>query len=247
MIESRVLILLLTEDSGADAHDTHEALLRALLRDLGPGHDPRRIHVEPADAAQKSAMRGNAWDSTRKEDHPRRVALVRSIATRICQSSQSFVVFHYDGDRAWADEANCPRRAVFGRLIRTAVSQLIPTRYDSTARARAMSRLIELVPFYSVEAWLYQNTHTATRICRTTCGGRDVERFEAWAKDRAILDEVSKPKEETVLGDKHNRELATDGFPTKAVLAVGKSFSAARQSLVACDDLAGVMLAFSTV
>lgn len=64
------------------------------------------------------------------------------------------------------------------------------------------------MPYYSLEAWVYQATHHAIALCEKHHAGKDAGEFERWAKARASLDEVIKPKEATCLRDHHNPELA---------------------------------------
>jgi len=242
---ARASLLLLTEDSGRDAHATHEALVRSMLRLIAPGHDASAIAIEPANDAQRDAMRGNGWDSTNAEDEPKRRSLVRSIATRLCQSNLHIVLFHYDGDRPWAERMSCARHAVFDRRIVAPITQLIANR-SAEQRARALARLITIVPFYSVEAWLYQNTAVAVRLCEKHHGGRHVESLARFAADRGMLDEERKPKDNVCLSDRFNLALATDRFPAKEVCAVGKSFHAAVERLRESADLVGLLAALTT-
>lgn len=244
MSAARASLLLLTEDSGRDAHATHEALVRSMLHLIAPGHDARAIAIEPANDAQRDAMRGNIWDSAKADDRPRKIALVRSIATRLCESNLHLVLFHYDGDRPWADRLSCPRHAVFDRHIVTPVARLIVNR-TGEQRARALARLITIVPFYSVEAWLYQNTPVAIGLCKMHHGGRHAATFARWAADPAALDEEHKPKDAACLSDKFNRALATERFPAKEVVAVGKSFHAAVERLRGSADLVGLLAALT--
>ena len=237
--------MVLTEDSSEDAPTVHAAMIRAMLGLLEPTYDRGSVALEPATAPQRLAMRGNGWDGTGPEYEPRRRTLVRDIATRICQNNISFVVFHYDGDRPWATHANCPRHATFRHWIVTRVQQLIPPRFSPEQRARALARLITVVPFYSVEAWLFQNTAVATGLCMKHHGGAHAADFDAWASDRGALDEVVKPKEVACLHDKHNRDLATENFPAQVVHGAEKSFFAAVETFRACVDLRGALAAIA--
>lgn len=240
----RASLLLLTEDSGRDAHATHEAIVRSMLRLIAPSHDGRAIAIEPANDAQRGAMRGNGWDSATVDGEPRRRSLVRSIATRLCQSNLHVVFFHYDGDRPWQERASCPRHAVFARRIVVPIEQLLATR-TAPQRARALARLIPVVPFYSVEAWLYQNTEVATGLCARHHGGQHTATFAQWAIDRGSLDEELKPKDTACLSDRFNLALATDRFPARAVDGVGKSFHVTVERLRACADLVDLLSALT--
>lgn len=246
MTTSRATLLLLTEDSGRDSHATHEALLRSMLRLLGPRHVSSAIAIESANDDQRSVMRNNGWDSTTEEDEPARRALIKSIATRLCQSNLHVVLFHYDGDRPWADRDGCTRHAVFERRVVTPITQH-PKFMERTPeqRSKALARLVRIVPFYSVEAWLYQNTAVAVGLCEKHHGGRHVETIQRWSEDRASLDELSQPKKTVCLSDKFNRELATHHFPANDVYAAGKSFHAAVETLRGCADLVGLLTALT--
>lgn len=244
MSATRATLLLLTEDSGKDAAATHEALVRAMLHLIAPGHDGGALAIEPANDAQREAMRGNGWDSTSAEGRPRRIALVRSIATRLCQSNLHVVLFHYDGDRPWSDRNSCPRHAVFERCIVTPVKQLILHR-TAEQRDRAIERLVTIVPFYSVEAWLYQNTAAALRLCAHHHRSQHFVAIRRLSSDRGALDQMRKPKEVVCLSDKYNLELATQGFPANEVFAVGKSFHAAVERLRKSADLVGLLEALT--
>lgn len=246
MSAARASLLLLTEDSGRDAHATHEALVRSMLRLIAPGHDASAIAIEPANDAQRDAMRGNIWDSTKADDRPRKIALVRSIATRLCESNLHVVLFHYDGDRRWSDRDTCARHATFEKHVVTPITQH-PKFLERTPeqRARALARLITIVPFYSVEAWLYQNTPVAIGLCNKHHGGQHAATFARWAADPGALDEERKPKDAACLSDKFNLALATERFPAEDVVAVGKSFHAAVERLRGSADLVALLAALT--
>ncbi len=101
---------------------------------------------------------------------------------------------------------------------------------------RRLSCLIECVPFYSVEAWMYQATQRAAELCRQHHGGVGVELFEAWAANPTALDEHPKPKTATPLADRHNDELGRS-CPVPQVLQLGKSMTHFAWALHACSDL----------
>jgi len=100
-----------------------------------------------------------------------------------------------------------------------------------------MKRLMLIIPYYSIESWLFQNTDVAIRLCREKHSGKDVDVFEGWAANRAKLDEEIKPKEMVCLRAKHNRELATTGFPFDLAHELKKSLKAAVDELSNSHDL----------
>ena len=56
-------------------------------------------------------------------------------------------------------------------------------------------------------------------------------------KDRTVLDEVDKPKDQTCLGSRHNLRLAKEGFPAKEVYDAKRSFEEAVDGLFNCTEL----------
>lgn len=247
MKRASTLILLLGEDGARDAH----ARLRALAGNI-LGFMDRRARLDritwepPTDALAKGALRANKWKSTDRRDEPRIVELVRTIATYILDPMNGFVFFHYDGDRTWKLRSKSDNAAKFQKVIVARVQNLVWSRLSQKGMtgqaldaevASRMSRLQTMVPFYSIEAWLYQNIDEAKRICREEYRDRDLDQFEKWAMDRTLLDEVECPKERSCLRDQHNLDLARNGFPTGVVYEVGKSFAATVDALQSCSVL----------
>ena len=241
-------VLLLTEDSGAEAFDTFQRLAKELLKQVDPSvqTQPEALAFEPVRSKEAlQALHANVWKSDKKNDHGKQVELVRTLATQLLLEN-GWAFFHFDGDRAWADKDSSENVSKFKARVWEKVRLLIqmkmeehgkqggksPVSTDTEVRAKQrMSRLKPVVPFYSIEAWLFQNTREGARLCETHYGGRDTEQFRKWEQDRAALDEVLKPKEQVCLGAKHNLELATNGFPAREAHAAGKSFSAVVQAL----------------
>src|SRR5262249_49772005 len=105
---------------------------------------------------------------------------------------------------------------------------------------RTMSRLIEIVPHYCIEAWTYQHTKVARSICIERCG-RHLETIDGFTGDRGALDEIEKPWDssqlDTCLGKKHNMQLAGPGYPAEDVFLAEKSFHDTVSRMHACPDL----------
>ncbi len=243
-------VRIYSEDKNEQSAAAIETLLGKLL-ECFDGHT-RVVSFE----AEKDnwALHGNRWRAqkpdVRLQNETR--ALVRGIANELRKPS-GHVVFHYDGDTLWADQAEAPLRADFTRVMRRGVREALDARTSARPRPERsrlpapplsdkeieerLGRLIECAPFYSIEAWLYQATARAKELCMSEHEGRDVERFEAWGEDRELLDEVRAPKESVCLRDQHNAELAKR-VPVAEVLAVGKSLAGFRDALRACPTLA---------
>lgn len=239
-------ILVLTEDSAQEGHEVIEALCKRMLRQLEPSCQTHRIRFEPANDQARGAMRGNVWKSTSARDRQRRVDLIRTIATKLCEPN-GFVMFHVDGDRVWSERSTAENPAKFAEVIEKAVRALLAAGHNrkepmpEAEAAKRLKRLRLLVPHYSIEAWLYQHVDAAIRLCHQHYNGHSVERFEEWRKDHGALDEVGKPKEAVCLGARHNAELAGSGYPADDVYKAGKSWAAAVDSLLDCDELCAAL------
>ncbi|MBN9681784.1 MULTISPECIES: hypothetical protein [unclassified Corallococcus] len=251
-------VLLLSEDSGSDAFDTLERLAKEILKqvDAYTRTQPARLSFEPV--RQEEALRAlhaNVWKSDKARDRRNQVELVRTLATQLMRE-HGWAFFHFDGDRPWSERASSENMAKFSQLIEAKVYRLIVEQLSALAGRAAtpvaqreveaqarqrMKRLKRIVPFYSIEAWLFQNTREAIRLCERHYGGRDADQFQRWEQERHALDEVSKPKERVCLGAKHNHTLASEAFPTRDVYAAGCSFASVvddfRQDEELCEAL----------
>lgn len=241
-------ILLLTEDSGSDAFDTFQRLVKELLKQVDEHVQTHqdKITFEPVRNKEAlQALHANVWKSPKQRNHNKQVELVRTLATQLLLEN-GWAFFHFDGDRAWKDRSSSENRKTFEEVFCEKVRLLIQLELekrekkegrkpDTAALAaqakRHMERLKQIVPYYSIEAWLFQNTSEAIRLCETHYNRRDVEQFQKWEQDRPALDEVPQPKKFVCLGAKHNLELASQGFPAREVRGAGKSFDAVAHAL----------------
>lgn len=237
-----VRVLLLTEDSGSEAHATLEAILRKLLQHVVQ-HDSRKVAVEAPHASLTKAAHANKWKSRSGADEPAIRALVRAIATRL-EQARSFVVFHVDGDCTWNARASSENRRAFEHIVRQRVRALLQAKKGSSEH---IARLFVLHPHYSIEAWLYQNDREALRIlAEPPCSHGCRAKVEAWKADRALLDEIERPKDTTpCLRDRHNLTL-TRGLPIDDVLSTEKSLHEAREHLAANAELCAALEACSS-
>jgi hypothetical protein len=230
-------VLLLSEDGSAQAPAVLEALARKILRWLEPTLVEDRVRLEPSNDREREAMRGHTWKGRDGRGHHARVALARRITTKVLERD-GFVFVHVDGDCAWSERRDgaCVNEADFdgkvGIQVRQGLTDVAAKHPGVNPVERASQRILFLVPHHSIEAWLYQAHDAALRLCETQYGGRDAERFRGWKSAPHELDEVSKPKDATCLGNKHNDELAKV-FPAPAVHALGKSFAATVERIAA--------------
>jgi hypothetical protein len=227
----RLRFVLLTEDTGKDADAVLRAVFRSILRLLEPGLDSRTITLDPPEAVAaevRLAVRPDAWRGRGSGARDRFRRLADYIATKL-MLDDTFVVFHFDGNSAW-ERATASRNVPdFERIVSNGIRHAFATIGREGELDARMARLLRVVPFYSMEAWLYQNTATASDICREgPCDGAHVAQYETWSAERGALDEIEQIKDRDdlqCLKDRHNARLAK-GFPYPAVYATSKSFTA---------------------
>jgi hypothetical protein len=248
-------LLVLTEDGAEGGCDTIAALVKKMLLLIDGACKTHRIEFKPQGEDASRAMRANLWKSTEPRDYAKIVLLGRAIAAKLLEQDEAgqtgfgFVLFHFDGDRSWSERASSENLEKFEVFVRQYVEQSVDTALRrqkviaaniEREKAAAMLRLRRLTPFYSIEAWLYQNTAEARRRCANACG-RHLERIAAWEADRGLLDELDKPKKQLCLGADHNLGLATSGFPAEDAFKAEKSYFAAVMNLLECVDLSAAL------
>lgn len=227
MVAAKLSVLILTEDTGEDAHATVTAVARKLLLLLEPGLDVERISFDRADERARAGMGFNCYNSSNPRDHGKKVALAQAIATHLLIADFPTAVFvHIDGDGPWSGrdpEFLCDNVRCFNDDIRERVRALL-VRHGHGER---LEHLAMLVPFWSIESWLFQNTRVALELCRKHHPRyvSAVPLFEAWRDTPAALDEVVRPKREVSFGSKFNRELAEQDLPAGRLKRLGLSFA----------------------
>jgi hypothetical protein len=244
-------IVILTEDSGKDGRATVEALARRMLHLVVPGFGSHRVDFVPRDPREEEAMRGNVWktDGKNPKEHERRVRLLRYIARKL-SLPDTFVLFHIDGDRPWAERDTSENTAKFERLVRSRLPQVVDRGRANVPRAKAhdpttadsppllrLENLLLICPFRSIEAWLYQNLRAAIDICGREHHGSHIAELQAWEERRGDLDELLAPENAVCLGKAFNLELATREFPARDAYEVKKSFAETVDRLLASGAL----------
>jgi len=212
--------MLLTEDSSEQAFATLKAVSFELLRLVDPQCRPQKLGIEPVAKEHQPVVRANMWRSTNARHQRQNTDFIRYMATMLSQDT-SFVFFHVDGDAQWANRDESKTVEQFENLVVGKIKKLL----GAKATTERLGRLFRITPFYSIEAWLFQNTSVAIAICARNYQHRDIKLFEAWSNNRHELDEIEKIKTQTCLASKHNLELAEMGFPASIVHGVGKSFA----------------------
>jgi hypothetical protein len=252
----RLSLLVLTEDSASEAHETLVALAKKMLLLLDPACGTHLVGFEPQGDQARKVMHGNLWKSRRPLDRPKIVLLGRAIAAKILETElPGFALFHVDGDVPWSQHKESTNVARFDAFVHEYVIPALdhalrlqhkdrgeaPGDEQITAEAiNALQRLIRLTPFYSIEAWLYQNIPMVRHLCTEHCGAH-LDEISRWEADAGVLDELHQPKEQICLRGDHNRTLAESGFPAERVFQAGKSFSDSVERLLASNDLCAAL------
>ena len=232
----RFSIALLSEDRSEGTWRGLRAIVERLLRRFEDDGFTRRTEIVPPEPNVRPVLIANRWRDTTGQYESEKRELWRYLARKVSEPG-GVVVFHYDGDGRWSRRGESTARAQFAREVRTRVEQVLAAqRLPREEIAKRMGRLVECVPFYSVEAWIYQATERAIQLCQERYRGADAGRFREWGADRTRLDEVPKPKEETCLRDKHNDELGRH-VPVWEVVQAGRSMTWFVWCLHACGDL----------
>jgi hypothetical protein len=234
---ARCSILVLGEDSGEGAHETLVALAKHIFRLVDDSYDWQHVRFEPPEGeGVRKALRGNLWKSREPRDYRARLDLIGYIATKLLEGDRAFVLYHIDGDCPWTEREASENVAKFRSFIETDVRQFVEHRRLQSGRAPAgdlaLSQLLLLVPYYSIEAWLFQNTRAGIRFCEENpeCRGKHVSAFQEWANDRGALDEELKPKDQICFRGQYNRRLA-EGLDVETVYYAGKSLHRAVEAL----------------
>ncbi|MET0403324.1 MAG: hypothetical protein ABW123_13010 [Cystobacter sp.] len=233
-------VMVLTEDSGSDAYDTVQGLVREMLKLLVPSVRMNRVDFKPlADEGARRAMQANYWKSDKPLYEQARRLLIRSIITELLKP-QGFVLYHIDGDVPWSQQEASENVRKFLERMFPPIEAGVRSKLPSEVEMR-MKRLRLLVPFYSIESWLYQNTVEARRLCAEEGCGRCQSRLAEWEAERASLDDVLQPKTTLCLQDRLNKQLAGAGFPADEVFKANASFARAVEGLMDCNDLTAAL------
>jgi hypothetical protein len=249
--------LVLTEDSASDAFTTVRLLVKHLLQVVDPKIAVQRIDFEPAtDEHVKRACIANRWKSTAMADQPARIALIREIAGKLREPG-GFVFFHFDGDTVWSNRNASENVARFSAIIEDGVRETLRMRLLKPAGLRqagtlseeeiegalaeAMPKLVQVVPHYSIEAWCFQNTALARRICASLQHDNTCRQCDDWEADRGLLDELKRPKDRCCLYSDHNKTLAGPGFPRDEAFKADKSFASVAVTMCNCTALTSAL------
>jgi hypothetical protein len=238
----RCSFLVLGEDSAGDAHLTLVALAKKILRLVDPYYDDQHIRFEPPEGAGvRAALRGNLWKSKRPSDYAKRRDLIGYVATKLLEGDRAFVLYHVDGDEPWRKGAESENVRKFRDFIETDVRQHVEHRLRQSGKPAgevALSQLLLMVPYYHLEAWLFQNTQAGRRLCveNERCKGKHAELFGRWERDRTKLDEEVNPKKLVCFESEYNHRLA-EGLDVEAVYYAERSLHATVEEFMRREPL----------
>jgi hypothetical protein len=231
---SKLALLLVSEDGAKDTQETLESLTKHLLRLVDSNYHSSQVRIEVLkDPQALSAARANRWQSQAPKDRIMQIALVRSLTTWLTTDEDAIILYHMDADIPWSESKAgkiVPKIDLLHQFLLVKLRSIVPARPNEKNTYQALERslterLILIMPYYSIEAWLYQNTKLVRQICKRDDQERHAQTIMQWEQDRGILDDLSQPKNAICLSSRHNCDLAL-GFPAEQVLAVGKSFAA---------------------
>jgi hypothetical protein len=260
-------IFVFPEDTSKHGRATHRRLAEHMLRIIEPNVGVHRLKLRPEPEEDLPASMGLGWKSTSQHDQPKILALCREIAGVLARLDMPcFVLFHYDGDKPWSAQkrAEAGRGGInvenvekFRAIIRPKVMQAllplssqssrppartkvaqppVPARTEADVQ-RLLGRLVEVVPFYCIESWLYQDFDTLRGHCAAGCG-KHVELIERWRQDKPSIEEVVQPKKAMpCVADRKNLELAGVRFPAEDLYCKNTSFHATVERLRSAPGL----------
>ncbi len=243
----KLSILLLTEDTGSSTHEVLRAVVEKLLFATGSPFDLSQIEFERADERARRAMGFNLYNSAKSKDYGKQLDLAGVIATKLMRPGmEAFIFVHIDGDRRWNErdqhsETLCDNHAIFVQNVLRRVHLLL----EKAGRTEQLARVLPVLPFWSIEAWLYQNSREVHRLCSLHAPRHDRDRpqFKAWEDDPSQLDDTPQPKLKVpTFKDKYNLDLAMT-LPAKKLIALGLSFAGTVERLQTCGPLTAALAA----
>lgn len=227
MVKRELAVLVLTEDTGDDAHDTVCAVVEKVLFLLEPGLDRQKLAFGKATERARAGMGFNCYKSASGRDHDKKVDLAQAIARHLLVTDRDAIIFvHIDADGPWStrDEVHlCANARRFSEEIVRRVAAIL----EQQQQPHRLDQIALLVPFWTLESWLYQNTREALRLCQDPKYRDDTRHFELWQQSPHLLDEHERPKDTVRFGAKYNLDLASKGFPAGRLHQLGLSFAAA--------------------
>lgn len=233
-------VMLLSEDGSHRAGPTLKSLLKHVFRFIDERCQTHRIDFQPpTDRDVQHILIANQWSDRRRSE---RVKLYRFLSTQL-DDADAFVIHHIDADRRWSERDSDPPVHVtrVPTEVLAHVRTILSKKYSDAEIDERLQRYLLLVPYWELEAWLYQHTAVAERLCREhpSCRGSHAALLAEWRDDRSKLDDCEDPEAllRPCVGKQHNEALAGPGYPIKDVVAADTSLAAAVHEFFHCEPL----------
>lgn len=232
-------LLTLTEDTGDDAGTVLCEICSRLLRAVAPNANLDRVQFIPSSEKARGAMGFLAFRA--RKGHKERVILAREIVDRLTDDGPpTFVALHTDGDLPWAESEGGTRSKNLD-VLQSHLLDAVASALEDRGQPSRRDHLLLVLPYYCVEAWLYQNISELRALtAHLPATHEDHRTLAAWEADPGSLDEVHGPKEALSIRDRHNLQLARK-LPGRKLLEVGKSFAATAARWRACQPLVAAL------
>lgn len=220
MVGDRVKVLIITEDTGKDSFEVLKNLVNSILKNILDDYQSHLIEFKQVERAYNSALSGNRWKQEKPHKDPKLARAVTAFKKYLAQhimKKNAFVFWHIDGDIKWSQFTGgkeCDNIKRLNSFIEKVLMGIAIHKKDQ-APPRPDSHFLKLLPFYSIEAWLYQNSTALQAINEDTS---DIQ-----AVPPSGLDDILKVKVDFKIKAKYNLQLSKS-FPFQKVYALEKSF-----------------------
>jgi len=164
------------------------------------------------------------------------VLILRSPSRRAwLRNPSNLVLFHIDGDIPWSQGeggTRGPNLEAFERKLKPAMEAVLAMRQQSDC----LERFMLVVPYYSIEAWIFQNLEEAKALYMRHYphGHEAVRLLEHYEGNRSDLEEACDLKERFRLLSQHRLHLVLTRWPSRKALNTRRSFALAVERLRAC-------------
>lgn len=241
MVEAPIVIsaLIITEDSARNAASCVESIAKRMFQLLDSRVATHRIEFQPGQeecrAAKGNMFRGAGAKGTSRHGNSKATRdMSRAIASKVMEEGVlPLVLWHIDGDAPWSERSKSRIYADFAAIAAGVRNYLVhggPRASGISAEEadEKLKRVCLFAPYYSIEAWTFQNL---TKLATLSSNANFQRHVKRWKADRALIEEEPKIKDLAPFGSKHNAELASQSFPSAEVYEVGKSYTTTVDSL----------------
>ena len=201
---------LYSEDGSKQSEDTLRAVILGMCKHLEEGTKTQPKHLSFSTIGR--GITGSSWKSygsRQRGAQEQYRTLIRAVATELKRSRVVF--FHVDGDSKWSEQRTA---SVWKSLQRFRRDLQAITQFPE-------HDFLEVVPFYSMESWLFANI----RLLRTRVRTAEEHRYlDRWADDLAQLDEELKIKECLPSVRNHYNSQLAAGIPCAQLKSVKTSY-----------------------